>query len=90
MADVDDRWHTVNATALPPGITALVADGGPEDFAVPVPALLVQERGGSRRETRVVLGLLNTHRGEVEPYDVDEPAVNMGVLTEVHWPGLVS
>ncbi|WP_138845263.1 hypothetical protein [Rhodococcus pyridinivorans] len=62
-------YHTIAVTALPePWIVLLNVDGDTEQFAAP--ALLLQ-RSEATGETRIVFGVLNPERGELEPVDAD-------------------
>lgn len=78
------NYLTVAAVPLPPGVVAEVTDGT-ETWSWLAPALLVQhfEEDGLTK-SRVIVGVLNPFRGEVETYDLDSPGQDH--LVNLHWP----
>jgi hypothetical protein len=81
------QWQTISVTALPPGISVTFDYGdGSEEDTYPAIALLHQRGDDSYHGEveRIVLGYLNTHRGEVEPVDVDNGNNGFGGLVRVN------
>ena len=66
------KWRTESITALPPGLSVTLRDGD-EESTWPAVALLHQtaDENGESVE-RIMLGMLNPYRGEVEALDVDD------------------
>ena len=69
MTESISRWRTISVTALPqPYDVALNCDGDAHTFDAPVALLRKNTITG---DTRVVLGVVNEERGEIEPVDPD-------------------
>lgn len=76
-------WRTTAVTSLAEPLTVTLADEGEEyDYTAP-PVALLQENT-STGSTRVVLGVLNPDRGEIEPVDPDEQEpCRLGYIVEI-------
>lgn len=76
-------WQTHAVTTAPAGIwVRLKTHGGEEEFELPAVALLHQI-DHSRGVDRVVIGVLNPHRGEIEAVNVDDDDNDVGQLVAI-------
>jgi hypothetical protein len=85
------RWRTESVTPLPPGLSVTLSDGdGGEESTWPAIALLQQAAQDDYHgydEQRIVLGLLNPHRGYVEPFDIDDDFDRLGEFVCINRDG---
>lgn len=85
----DDSWRTVGMMATPPGTVAQLRTDTGLNF-VPAPMFLHQTQTVyGRQEERIVIGLLNMHRGEIEAFDVEQDwTIEVwGELEDLHYGG---